>query len=154
MRIRFVLLALLALAVGACAAPRAGGRTVGAAPATTAATPAAVRKGKAKAPPPVSPPGCPVDRPSRPRQSWISGFATTGPSRSQTVPGAPRLPWCQGGLEDLEDLGGRVDPGMYTQRQRQHGIGVPAVDVAKHRHVAACVQPATSAHSRRVCAWS
>jgi peroxiredoxin len=58
MRSRFVLLALLALVVSACAAPEAGGRAVGAAPVTTAATAAtraaaaAAGKGQARFPPP------------------------------------------------------------------------------------------------------
>jgi peroxiredoxin len=53
MRTWFPLLVLLALAVGACATPRAGGRAAGVAPVTTAAAGAtAARKGLAKFPPP------------------------------------------------------------------------------------------------------
>jgi peroxiredoxin len=48
MRTRFVLLPLLALAVGACAAPPAADRAADATPVTTAA----VRNGQAKLPPP------------------------------------------------------------------------------------------------------
>jgi peroxiredoxin len=52
LRIRFALLALLALLVSACATPGVGGRAVGAAPVTTAATrAAAAQKGQAKVPP-------------------------------------------------------------------------------------------------------
>jgi peroxiredoxin len=52
MRTRFALLVLLALAVSACATPRAGGPAAGVAPVTTAAGATAARKGLAKFPPP------------------------------------------------------------------------------------------------------
>jgi hypothetical protein len=52
MHVRVVLLALLTVAVGACATPQDGTRQAAAAPATTTAARAAAPQRQAKAPPP------------------------------------------------------------------------------------------------------
>jgi peroxiredoxin len=135
MRTRFPLLVLLALAVGACATPRAGGRAAGVAPATTAA--ARTTTARATAPQKVQakfpPPGLVSTARRRPAPTlWVTAFD----GRTVTLEGFRGRPvlvsffesWCPICQEEQPDL---------SQIARQFAGRVGFIGVSYHDTVAA-----------------
>jgi peroxiredoxin len=135
MRTQFVLLALLALTVGACATPQAAGRAVSVAPVTTATTRATAAratttpKGQAKFPPPGLVPAA-RRRPAPALQ------VTAFDGRTVTLEGFRGRPvlvsffesWCPNCQEEQPDL---------SQVARQFAGRVGFVGVSYHDTVAA-----------------